>query len=262
MGGHPPLKLGFAENPPNSLFPSHGSKIRGGGRYPFAVPKKICAELPFLCLIFLTAALSSPCFILPRRRKARLPPNPLSPPTDQRSEGARDGGQEPRKKAPKKAPKLRGDGGGSRGWIGGRPGFPENELVEFFGVHGQGNPLEKKTCHVAYPITAFFLPSPLGEGGPRTVDEARASTFSVGFSSKKVHAGHEIRFAHELSYDMNCAYAHELSPMATLSLISHFVTASPKGEACFCLPLWGKGDRVGVPRKRGTSFWGFACCGG
>ena len=29
-----------------------------------------------------------------------------------------------------------------------------------------------------------------------------------------------------------------------------------------CLPLWGKGDRAGVSRKRETSFWGFARCGG
>ena len=37
-----------------------------------AVPKIICAVLPHLCLIILTAALSSPCFIFPRREPPTL----------------------------------------------------------------------------------------------------------------------------------------------------------------------------------------------
>jgi hypothetical protein len=43
------------------------------------VPEKICVPLPRLYLIFSTAALSSPCFIRPRRRKARQPQTPPPP---------------------------------------------------------------------------------------------------------------------------------------------------------------------------------------
>ena len=46
---------------------------------PLAVPEKICVPLPRLYLIFSTAALSSPCFILHRRRKARQPQTPPPP---------------------------------------------------------------------------------------------------------------------------------------------------------------------------------------
>ena len=66
-----PLCSAPPRTPPYPLSPP-SEVSEGGGQYPFAVPKKIYAELPFLCLIFLTAALSSPCFILPRREPPLL----------------------------------------------------------------------------------------------------------------------------------------------------------------------------------------------
>ena len=53
-----------------------------------------------------------------------------------------------------KSPDTVGGWRGIKGVDRGRPGFPENELVEFLGVHGRGNPLYKQNlaarrCDVA-----------------------------------------------------------------------------------------------------------------
>ena len=126
----------------------------------------------FFFVCFLTALLLTFPVRVGEPREPPVPsrePPPLfaagNPGPLKKFEGASGGGQEPRKKAPKKAPKLRGDGGGLRGWIGGRPGFPENELVEFLGVHGRGNPLENKILPRYISHCRVLLAFPFGGRG-------------------------------------------------------------------------------------------------
>ncbi len=77
FGGRPPVNPPpfFAAGNPGPPVNPHRFSRRGTPGHPsrpLAVPEKICVPLPRLYLFFSTAALSSPCFIRPRREPPTL----------------------------------------------------------------------------------------------------------------------------------------------------------------------------------------------
>ena len=90
--GCPPLKTPKPPSPLHQFRELMGRESPGEVsssliESPLAVPEEVFAALPRLRSTYSTAAPSSPCFIRPRRRKARHPPYPSH--NSERVEGAR-----------------------------------------------------------------------------------------------------------------------------------------------------------------------------